>query len=183
VSKVFAADLRSALDFRLSEILRFDLLLGILGGVGTGFLAAVHPEIVIAVSPWLAGTVGAIIGAVVAGISVQVAFLDQPFLRKLRAIGSSPVKYIAPFLFTAVLGVASAVFLIVMACFTPTAPQAAFVVTSGLGGTLGFWTVFSLIPGLDTLVQFVHLKIDALDIPDDIETGMKSPLVKRRSGA
>ncbi|MDV6267094.1 hypothetical protein [Rhodococcus globerulus] len=181
MSKLFAADLRKALDFKLSEILRFDLLLGLAGGVGTGALAHAQPATVIAVSPWLAGTVGAIIGAVVAGISVQVAFLDQPFLRKLRAIGSSPIKYIAPFLFTAVIGVLAAVMLIVMACFTPTAPALIFVGVSGVGGLLGFWTVFSLIPGLDTLVQFVHLKIDALDIPDDIETGASSSLAKRRA--
>ncbi|MFD4932663.1 hypothetical protein ACFWMS_28175, partial [Peribacillus butanolivorans] len=112
-------------------------------------------------------TVVSIIGAVVDGISVLVAFLDQPFLRKFRAINSSPVKYIAPFLFTAVIGVFGAIFLIAMACFTPTAPAWIFVSTSLAGGLLGFWTVFSLIPGLDTLVQFVHLKIDALDIPDD----------------
>ncbi|MFD4932365.1 hypothetical protein ACFWMS_26445, partial [Peribacillus butanolivorans] len=67
MSKLFAADLRKALDFRLSEILRFDFFLGAAGGVGTAFLAAQRPETVIAVSPWLAGTVGAIIGAVVAG--------------------------------------------------------------------------------------------------------------------
>ncbi|SUE16619.1 Uncharacterised protein [Rhodococcus gordoniae] len=178
--KLFAADLRQALDFKLSEILRFDFLLAGIGGVAVGVLAWHRPELVIANSPWLAGAVGVIIGAVVAGISVQVAFLDQPFLRKLRAIQVNPVKYIAPFLFTAVLGVVAVLVLIAMSSFTPTAPRVVFSVVSLVGGFLGLWTVLSLVAGLDTLVQFVHLKVDALDVPDDIGSAPNITSVKQR---
>lgn len=168
VAKLFAADLRGALDFKLSEVLRFDLLLGVIGGTAAGFLAWKQPAVVIAVSPWMAASVGVVIGAVVAGLSVLVAFLDQPFLRKLRAINQSPVRYLAPFLFTAVLGIFSVALLTAVACFTPTAPAAPFIAVVGIAAFAGFWTLFSLIPGLDTLVQFVELKLEALDVPDDI---------------
>ena len=34
--------------------------------------------------------------------------MDQVFLRKLKAINKEPIRYLAPFIFTAVLGVSAA---------------------------------------------------------------------------
>jgi hypothetical protein len=113
--------------------------------------------------------VGVVVGAVIAGISFQAAFMDQAFLRKLRAIDRDPVHYLAPFLFTALLGVVSMLLLIVLSALSPTAPRLAYALTAPPAGMLTAWTIASLIPGLSTLVQFVGLKMDALDVPDDID--------------
>jgi hypothetical protein len=168
MAKFLAADLRKALDFKLSEVLRFDLILAGLGAVAVAVAAYISPTTIVAVSPWFAASAGVAIGAVIAGLSVLVAFLDQPFLRKLRAIQADPVTYLAPFMFTAVIGVFAVILLTATACFTATAPAQVFVPVAALAGFSGLWTLLSLIPGLDTLVQIVHLKIDAIDVPDDI---------------
>jgi NAD/NADP transhydrogenase beta subunit len=100
------SSLRDALDFRLfSEVLKYDLYIALAGLVG-GVLAEVKSitalPLLIAVA---AGLVGVIIGAVIAGVAVLAAFMDQSFLRKLKAINREPVRYLAPFIFTAVIGV------------------------------------------------------------------------------
>src|SRR5215216_4374199 len=94
------SSLRDALDFRLfSEVLKYDLYIALAGLVG-GVLAEVKS---ITVLPLLiavaAGLVGVIIGAVIAGVAVLAAFMDQSFLRKLKAINREPVRYLAPFIF------------------------------------------------------------------------------------
>ncbi|MEV2242209.1 hypothetical protein [Micromonospora sp. NPDC049891] len=157
-----------ALDFRLSELLRVDLGVGVVFGVAALALSFTHPDAVVRAAPGAIGVVGVIVGAVIAGISFQAAFMDQAFLRKLRAIESEPVYYLAPFLFTAVLGVISMLALIVMSAVSPTAPKALIALVSTPTALLTTWTIASLIPGLATLVQFVGLKMDALDVPDDV---------------
>src|SRR5688572_22999140 len=96
-----------ALDFHLSELLRIDLGLGVLGGGGAIWLALNHPQRVATSLSLSQSLVGVILGAVVAGVSIQAAFFDPSFIRKIRAIGRDPVHYMAPFLFTVVLGVAA----------------------------------------------------------------------------
>ncbi|WP_434743437.1 hypothetical protein [Micromonospora sp. SH-82] len=157
-----------ALDFRLSELLRADFGTGAAFGVAALILSFSHPDAVLRAAPGAIGVVGVIVGAVIAGISFQAAFMDQAFLRKLRAIQSEPVYYLAPFLFTAVLGVISMLALIVMSAVSPQAPETLIALISAPTTLLTTWTIASLIPGLSTLVQFVGLKMDALDVPDDV---------------
>lgn len=159
----------SALDFQISDLLRIDLLVGVGGGTVVGVLAGLAPERVISSAPWAAGVVVAIIGAVVTGLSVQVAFLDQPFLRKLRVIDTDPVRLLAPFMFTAVLGVIALLPTVIVANLSSTTPEAVICTVGAFAGLTVFWTVASVLPDLDTLVQFVQLKIDALDVPDDVD--------------
>lgn len=163
----------TALDFRLSELLRLDLGVGALFGAAALVLSFTKPDALLRAAPGAVGVVGVIVGAVIAGISFQAAFMDQAFLRKLRAIESDPVYYLAPFLFTAVLGVAAMLALIVMSALSPTTPKIFIALVGTPTALITAWTIASLIPGLATLVQFVGLKMDALDVPDDISTDAK----------
>lgn len=158
-----------ALDFRLSEILRIDFAVGAVFGAAAFTLALVHPDALLRGVSAAVGVVGVIVGAVIAAISFQAAFMDQAFLRKLRAIGRDPVYYLTPFLFTATLGVVAMLLLVIVSTFTPTMPKLPLAIFSAFTAFTTAWTIASLIPGLATLVQFVGLKVDALDVPDDID--------------
>jgi hypothetical protein len=158
-----------ALDLKLSELLQVDFFLGLLGGSASLTLALVAPDALLRGVAIAAGLVGVILGAVIAGVSIQAAFFDQAFLRKLRAIGREPVYYLAPFLFTVVIGVAAMLGLLVLAVLTPAAHPAVLGVAGGVTGFAVVWTIASLLPCLATLVQFIGLKMDALDVPDDID--------------
>lgn len=158
-----------ALDLKLSELLQADFFLGLLGGAGALTLALIAPDALLGGVAIAAGLVGVILGAVIAGVSIQAAFFDQAFLRKLRAIRKDPVYYLAPFLFTAVLGVAAMLGLLVLSVLSPATHPAVLGVVGGLTGFAVVWTIGSLLPSLATLVQFIGLKMDALDVPDDID--------------
>lgn len=153
--------------FTLDEILRLDLYVGILGGVGAGLLAFYAPDKLDGVIVVAASLVGVVIGAVLAGVAIMSAFLDQAFLRKLKAIGREPVRYIEPFLFTAWLGIMSAFSLLVFVALPNATPQWLFIALAGLSGLLSTWTLGSVVWDLDMLVQFLGLQVDAADIPDD----------------
>jgi hypothetical protein len=106
------------------------------------------------------------VGAVVAGAAILAAFLDQTFLRKLRQINREPVRYLSPFLFTAVLGILAGLFLLVVRVLPRSTPDWIFVTLSGLSGFLVVWTLTSVIRNLNMLVQFIGLQFDASDVPD-----------------
>lgn len=159
-------DLWAAADFRLSELMGLDLALGLLGGLSAGWLAAFRPTLIAPAVPVVAQLAGTVVGAVIAGIAIQAAFFDQTFLRKIRAIGRDPVYYLSPFLFTGILGVFASLALIVLSAIPDSAPGWLIVSMSGAAGFLSVYTIASLIPCLSTLVQFIHLKMAALDVPD-----------------
>lgn len=153
--------------FELRELLGYDLYIAIVGAVLGVWVGIQHPEAVARVSPVIAGLVGVVIGAVIAGVALLSAFLDQAFLRKLRLINREPTRYIAPFLFTAVLGVCAAFSLVGASALTTTAPTAWAAVLGGFSGGLAAWTLASLIPDLDMLVQFVRLQVEASEISEE----------------
>lgn len=162
--------LRGAFDLSLSELLGVDLMLGVVGGVLGGIAAAKWPHTAISTAPWAAGVVAAIIGAVVAGLSVLIALLDQAFLRKLRATNVNPVKLLVPLMWTAALGVVALLPLVVLANLSEKAGRGWLCPVGVAAGFLAFWCVASILNDLDTLVQAIGLKMDALDVPDDIGT-------------
>lgn len=153
----------------VGELLQIDFWIGLVGAGGGLYLGINHPTQLIGAVSVAAGVVGVIIGAVIAGVAVQAAFMDQSFLRKLRAIGRDPVDYLSPFLFTTVTGVFALLLLLILSAMTPTANVASLAIVGTLVGWLSSWTVASLLPGMATLVQFVGLRQDAIDIPDDID--------------
>lgn len=162
-------NLWQALDsFRPSEILRWDLAVGVVVGTGAAWMAVVTPSAVAGALPVVAGLVGVVIGAVVAGVAVQAAFLDQAFLRKLRLIGREPVRYLAPLLFTAVLGVGAGIAVLVLSVVISMWPTAVVATLSGITGLLAAWTLTSLIYDLNMIVQFVRLQDEAANLPDDV---------------
>lgn len=162
----------------LGEVLQIDFWIGLAGGAGGLVLGLMYPEQLVGAVGITAGVVGVIIGAVIAGAALQSAFLDQAFLRKLRAIDKNPVEYLTPFLFTAVIGVFALLSLLVLSVVTSTANTAALAVLGAVAGFFSCWAVASLLPGMATLVQFVGLRQDAIDVPDDIDI---SP--ERRKGS
>ncbi len=155
-----------ALNFRASDVLRFDLLIGLLGCGGGIWLALASPKTLARVLPLAATIVGIVIGAVLAGVAVLAAFLDQSFLRKLRAINREPVRYLSPFLFTATLGVLAALFVLAVVALPKSTPTWVLATGAGVTGLFTFWTIASVIPNLNTLVQFVGLQYDASDVPE-----------------
>lgn len=172
--------LRQAVDFKASELLGFDLLLAAGGAVGGTLLAVHRPELVTQGIAVVAGLVGVVIGAVLAGVAVQAAFMDEAFLRKVARIGRTPVHYLAPFLFTAALGVLAALGLVVLAFTSVTADVWFRGVAGGLVGFAATYTLASLLNGLDTLVQFIDLKAEAAAVPD--ETADVRQLPRREQG-
>jgi hypothetical protein len=157
-----------ALDLRLSEVLQSDIVVGIAGGVTSLLLALKAPSALLRGVPIAAGLVGVVIGAVLAGVAVQTAFLDQAFLRKVRAIGRDPVRHVAPFLFTATIGVFSMLGILVLAVLEPSSNVWILATFGSVTGFLTVWTMTSLLSCLAGLVQFLHLRVDAIDVPDDI---------------
>ncbi len=163
------SNLRGALDFKASELWGLDSLLAVAGAVGGALIAVkLGPPADSAIGV-VAGIVGVIIGAVLAGAAILAAFLDQAFLRKIAAVGREPVHFVAPFLFSATLGTLTCLALIVAAFTTPTAPSWFWGCLGGIGGFFTIYTVASLLPALDTLVQFLALRAEAASIPDDFD--------------
>lgn len=160
--------LAKALDFRASELLGVDLFAAVAGGVGGALLGIYRPALVASGVGTVAGLVGVIIGAVLAGAAIQAAFMDERFLAKVHRINRDPVRYLAPFLFTAVLGVLAAVALILLAVTSATAPAWWRGTIAGVSGFLALYALVSLIPGLSTLVQFIGLKSEAAQVQDEV---------------
>lgn len=155
----------------LGEVLQVDFWIGIAGCIGGLVLGLKYPAQLLGAVSVAAGVVGVVIGAVIAGVAIQSAFLDQSFLRKLRAIKKDPVDYLTPFLFTTVIGVFALLSLLVLSVTTPTANTAALATLGAIAGLFSSWAVASLLPGMATLIQFVGLRQDAIDVPDDIDIG------------
>jgi hypothetical protein len=170
--------LRGALDFKLSEVIRYDFFIGLAGGAAFLWLSLRHAAKLNDVLPLATGLIGVVIGAVLAGVAVLAAFLNQPFLRKLRAINREPTRYLRPFLFTAFLGVIAALLSMLVAGLPATAPVWLSATLGGLDGMAIAWTITSVIPGLGMLVEFVGLQFDASDVPDDFA----APLPPESSG-
>lgn len=162
-------DLWTAVDLKGSELLRVDLIAGICGGAAGIALAIMNPAALLRATGIMTALIGVVIGAVIASVSIQVALFDQAFLRKLRAIGREPTRYMAPFLFTVVLGVGAMVALLVLGSMTVDTHPVVLALAGAGAGLLSVWTIVSPLPLLDTLVQFIGLKMDALDVPDDID--------------
>jgi hypothetical protein len=160
------APLWGALRFNRREFFQLDLYLGIAGGSGSLILGILAPDAVLRSVPVVAVLLGVVIGAVIAGVAILAAFMDQAFLRKLTAIDRQPVRYLGPFLFTAVLGVFAMIFLIVLSTLSSGSPKILLDILGCISGFLSIWAIASLLPCLSMLVQFMGLKTDALGVPD-----------------
>ena len=169
MSKGVLRHLWDELAFTPSEILRGDLFLGIAGAGGAAAMAVIAPSALLRGVSVAAGLVGVIIGSVIASVAVQTAFMDQSFLRKLRAINRKPVRYLAPFVFTAGISVFAMLGIIILSTLSDKSNVVLLGVVGSLTGLFTIWAIASLVYCLDTLVQFVGLKMDAVDVPDDIE--------------
>jgi hypothetical protein len=155
------------LDHSLDEVLNYDLWLGLLGLAGGIWLALESPKTLANALPVAIGVVGVVIGTVIAGVAVIAAFLDATFIRKLRLIDKKPERYVTPFAFTAALGVVSALALLLLSGLPPSAPTWLLATTAAVAGLFTVWTIASLLPLLSVLLDFVGLKGDAADVPDE----------------
>jgi hypothetical protein len=166
--ELMAGRLIEKLDFKLHEVLGYDLGIGVLGGVGALWLAFESPRSLTTAAAPAIGVVGVVIGAVVGGMAVIAAFMDGVFLRKIHRIGHRADRYITPFAFTAMIGVTAAMALIVLIALPGHAPKWLFVTVAGLSGLFTFWTVASVWQLLSMTLDFVGLKSDAADVPDTV---------------
>lgn len=147
--------------FTLGEILRLDFYAGVLGGVGAVLLALYSPETLASIRAIAAGILGIVVGAVVGGAAILAAFLSQAFIRKLRMIGSEPMRFLEPFLLTAWLGVVGIMLVLVLGALPPATPTWLLATVGGLAGFSVVWAITSIFWDLDMLVQFVGLQVDA----------------------
>jgi hypothetical protein len=153
------------LDF-FGEVLRWDAGVGLLGAVGGGLLmTSDRADIAVLVSV-ASGFVGVVIGAAIAGAAVLAAFMDQPFLRKLGALGYTAGFFLAPLVFTAILGVVAALCLLLVLGLG-NAPHTVRLVPGILAGFFTVYSITSLLPAIANFTQFAETKSEAAKIPDD----------------
>jgi hypothetical protein len=158
------------LEFRLRQVLRLDLAFAMAGGAAAAYAAIDDPKTLHSAVGPTAQAFGVIVGLALASVAIQAAFMNQPFLRKVKAIGRDPVKFLTPMLFTVTVGVFGMVAIIVLSAISPAAPSAVLGTVAGLAGFFVAWTLGSLLYNMSTLISFVRLQADAADIPDDFET-------------
>lgn len=159
------------LGFSLREVLGWDLLVAVMGGAGGFWLAAFEPERLGALAPVAASLVGVVIGVVIATATIIAAFMDPAFLRKMRAIGEDPVRYLAPYIFSGVLGTVGAITAIVVAAVPPTAPTWVLASAACVGGFFVLYALASLISNLSNLMGFIRLQIDAAEVSEQKPAG------------
>jgi hypothetical protein len=160
--------LAEALDsYRPSKILKYDFVIGLGGAAGGIALGITSPRTLADALPIAGAFVGVVIGAVLAGVAVLAAFLDQAFMKKLKRIDAQPIRYMRPFLFTAALGVVASLFLLILVALPGRTPTWLTATVSGLTGMAVVWTLASVLPCLDMLVQFIGLRFVAADVPEE----------------
>ena len=153
--------------FRPSEILGWDLMVGLASAGGAIWATFTgRGGRLVAVAPVAVGLAGVTVTTVIASLALMAAFMSPEFLRKIAAIGQEPTRYIAPFLATVLLGIAAALFGLVLAALSPTAPAGWLGIFGALAAFFSVWAMASLVRGLNTLVQFVRLQADAAAVPD-----------------
>lgn len=165
--------------FPLRDVLRGDLLVGVLGAAGAGVLGHARPDLVTTMSAVAVGLIGVVIGAVLAAATLVAAFLNSTFLRKLRVIGEDPVDYLAPYLFTGILATVGSVLAITLAATPATAPSWWIVPLGSAVGLFGGWAIASMVPNLTNLIRFIRLQQEAAEVPDDLPTLRPRPLGER----
>ena len=156
------------LDLQLHEVLHFDILVGAAGGIGALWLSWESPVTLVHAAPDVLSVVAVVIGAVIAGTAIIASFMDQVFLRKIHLIGKRAKRYVAPFIATAAIGVGAGLALIVFIALPPSAPLWLFRTLGGVSGFLALWTISSIWPLLRFTLDFVDLKSDAAEVPDDV---------------
>lgn len=161
--------LRSVLlGMTLQELLRGDLLVGVLGAVGAVWLAATNRDVLLGAVPTASALAGVVVGVVIATATIVAAFLNPVFLRKMRAIDEDPVSYLAPYLVSGVLGVSGAIASVVLAATPAGAPTWVIATVGGLTGFLVLYALASMIPNMTNLVRFIRLQAEAAEVPDDL---------------
>jgi hypothetical protein len=68
----------------------------------------------------------------------------------------------------ATIGVFAMLGLIVISMLSAESPKALITTIGGITGFFTVWTIMTLLYCLSTLVQLIGLKMDAVDVPDDL---------------
>lgn len=155
-------------SLRLKDILRTDLAVGVLGGIGAYWLAVHASKSLHNALPAAVALVGVVVGAIVAGTAVVAAFLNPVFLRKMRAIGEDPVAFLAPFIVSGVVGTTAALFAITLSALPPHTPSWLLNLIATITGFTVFYAIASMGPNLTTLIRLIRVQSDAAEVPDDI---------------
>ncbi len=159
---------------QLSDLLGLDFVAGVAAGVPAGIWAIDHFGTLVDASNTAANLVGAVIGVSVGAAALVAAFLNPEFLRKIRIINKDPLRYLAPFLLTAALGVLAGLSIVGLPLVTEAAPGWLHGTVGGLAAGLVVWTLLSTLRCLSSLIAFVRLQAAAADV-DPRVTELKKP--------
>lgn len=159
--------LLEALDHQLSEVFSYDLVIAVVGAIGGALRWANEPSDPGAIVGVAAGLVGVVIGTVIAAAALQAAFMDRPFLLKLRLLGTRPSYFLGPTLYTGVLGVFGAISAVTLLALPADLPTWLAASAGGITGFFVMYTIASLIPVLRMIVELTDLKAAAALIADD----------------
>lgn len=155
------------LEIDMSEVLRYDFFIAIIGSSLTAWLAWDDDRALTDVVGTASQLLGAVLGTVIAAFAIITAFMDQAFLRKLRFLGHKPIFFVAPLAFTILLGLLAAFGLLVLSALQPFAPDVVRIVAAAVSGLFTTWTLASLFPDVKMLVQFVRVRFAASEMTDD----------------
>ena len=151
--------MKAVREFRLDEVIGWDLAVAALftGAslwVSTGLN---QPDRLIAAAPAALGLLGVIVGAVLAALTILGALMQPELLRNLQAIDKKPGRYLAPFVFTALIGIAG--MLVGLTLATLTTDDTPWLVAALGAATAGLcvWALASLVRCLGMVLQFVEL--------------------------
>ena len=169
------SSLRKLVRFSRADLWWGELALAFAGAAGAVWISIAGPEQVDDVASFAGSLVGVVIGAVIAAIAILTAPFNREFLRKLTAIDRNAEDYLAPFIITALMGIAAVILIPIWSVLAPTGNIAVRAVLGALAGALSFWTLASLVTALGTLVQFVQLLQLAADVPDDETSPQNGP--------
>jgi gas vesicle protein len=169
------SSLRKLVRFSRADLWWGELALAFAGAAGAVWISIAGPEQVDDVASFTGSLVGVVIGAVIAAIAILTAPFNREFLRKLTAIDRNAEDYLAPFVITALMGIAAVILIPIWSVLAPTGNTTVRALLGALAGALSFWTLASLVTALGTLVQFVQLLQLAADVPDDETSSQNGP--------
>jgi len=150
----------------LSEVLRYDLYIGLAGGVLAGWLAWDEKHELGGVLSTASQLLGAVVGTAIAAFAIVTAFMDESFLRKVRMLGREPGYFVAPLAFTIAIGVVAAIAMIGLSALPATAPLLVRVALAAATGLFTIWTLASLLPNVKMLMQFLQVRFAASELRD-----------------
>ena len=145
--------------FELGEVFGWDLYVAVLFAAGALWVATGlnQPDKLIAAAPALLAVLGVIVGSVIAALTILAAFMQPSLLRNLDAIGKGPERYLAPFVFTALIGIVGLLAGLVFSVLGVDDPNWLTATAATVSVFFCVWSLASLVRCLSMVLQFAEL--------------------------